>query len=377
MVPDLPAFVDAPPHVPAGRPPDLVEKLARLAAVATSSGVSTLVLRDPATLTWLFDARVHVPQTLDTSCFDAVVELTPQPRLTIVTNAIEAPRLRDTELADVGAEWRIVNWWDDRTGELPTGDRVGSDRPAAGTVSVVAEVAAQRRVLTAHQQSLLRSVGLDSAAAATAAAYRIAPHSSEYAAAAVLAQELLERAIDPVVLLVAGESRIDAHRHPLPTTTALGRRAMLVCCGRRHGVIASVTRIVSFAPLTDDERDAYSRLLRVEAAFLDATRTGVRIGDVVRAGTDAYAANGYPADEWHRHHQGGFSGFQPREFPAHHGSDARVVEGSAVAWNPSAQGWKVEDTCIVRADGPEPVVNDTEWPHVEVAGRRRPGILIR
>ena len=40
----------------------------------------------------------------------------------------------------------------------------------------------------------------------------------------------------------------------------VGSRAMLVACGRRHGLVASVSRIVSFAPLDHEQRDAYTRL---------------------------------------------------------------------------------------------------------------------
>ena len=151
---------------------------------------------------------------------------------------------------------------------------------------------------------------------------------------------------------------------------------MLVCCARRHGLIASVTRIVSFGRLSAADGERYRRLLDVERAFLDATRPGVRIGDVVASGTAAYGRCGFAADEWHRHHQGGFTGFQPREYPAHPASTDRVDEGSVVAWNPSADGWKVEDTCIIRPDGVEPVVFDADWPTLDVAGRRRPDILV-
>ena len=101
---------------------------------------------------------------------------------------------------------------------------------------------------------------------------------------------------------------------------------MLVACARRYGLVASVTRIVSFDPLGSDERDAYERLLHVEQAFLDASRAGARLGDVVAAGTAAYGAHGFDPHEWHRHHQGGFSGFQPREFPASPASD-ELVDG--------------------------------------------------
>jgi Xaa-Pro dipeptidase len=363
--------------VPAGAPPDLDEKLAVLRDIAVRRGVGALVLRDPATLGWLFGARVHVPQTLDSACLDVVVEdAATAPRLRVVTNAIEAPRLRDTELAGLDASWDVVPWSAAREDRLPVGRDVGADRPLPGTVDVVADVAAARRVLTAHQIEQLRAVCRDAAEAATAAVKRLSPTVSEYAAAATLAAELLDRALDPVALFAAGHDRIGPHRHPLPTTAPLGRRGMLVCCARRHGLVASVTRIVAFEPLPPGERDRYRALLAVEAAFLDATRPGVRLGDAFAVGAAAYARHGFDPDEWHRHHQGGFSGLQPREFPAYTSSDALISQRCVVAWNVSGDGWKAEDTCLVAAHGPEPLVHDPAWPALDVAGRPRPDVLV-
>lgn len=363
--------------VPAGAAPDLPEKLARLAVVARSRELSTLVLRDPATLGWLLGARVHVPQTLDTACLDVVVEeAATAPRLQIVTNAIEAPRLRNTELAQIDADWQVLPWWQPRDTALPTGPGVGSDRPLDGAAPIAADVAAARRPLTTYQQSGLRAVCADAAEAATAAAARVTPSTTEYQASGLLAHELLDRGLDPIVLLAAGDERIGPHRHPLPTSRPVGRRAMLVCCARRHGLVTSITRLVAFGSLTHPEQEAYAALLRVEQAFLDATKPGARLGDVFATGVRAYAAQGLPPDEWHRHHQGGFSGFQPREFPAHHHSDTLIPHGSVIAWNPSGGGWKVEDTCLVHPNGPEPLVRDSAWPSIQVGGRQRPDVLV-
>lgn len=46
-----------------------------------------------------------------------------------------------------------------------------------------------------------------------------------------------------------------------------------------------------------------------------------------------------------------------------------------VAWNPSGDGCKVEDTALVAAAGPELLVHDPDWPLVEVGGRFRPDLL--
>jgi hypothetical protein len=366
-----------PNGVPAGAPPDLGEKLARLGQIAVRHDLDSLVLRNPATLAWLLGARVHVAQTLDTACIDVVIEqAAAAPRLRVVTNAIEAPRLREAELAGLPAEWDVVPWWAARESRLPAGPTVGADRPLPCTVDIGADVAAVCRVLTAHQAEQLTVVCRDAAQAASDAAKRLSPMTSEYAAAAVLAAELLDRALDPIVLFAAGDERMGRHRHPLPTTASLGRRGMIVCCARRHGLVASVTRIVAFEPLRSGEHDTYRSLLEVEAAFLDATAPGVRLGDAFAAGAAAYATNGFDADEWHRHHQGGFSGFAPREFPAHTTSDVAIAEGAVVAWNVSGRGWKAEDTCLVGATGPHTLVDDPAWPSIRVAGRARPDVLV-
>lgn len=355
---------------------DLPDKLARLSEAACKAGVGTVVLRDPANLTWLLGGRVNVPQTLDTACLDLVVDLANPPRLTVVTNAIEAPRLCEVELAGIDADWRVVPWWQGRDAELPTGDGVGTDRPLDGAVDLSAALTGIRRLLTNHQQGQLRTVCADTAAAATVAARALTPTTTEYEAAGLLAGELLSRGLDPIVLLVGGADRLDAHRHPLPTSAPLGRRGMLVACGRRHGLVASVTRIATFQPLTPDEHDGYRRLLSVEEAFLDATRAGVRLGDVVTDGFAAYGRHGFDPQEWRRHHQGGLTGWQPREFPAHPTSDVALASGHVVAWNPSGGGWKVEDTTLVTVDGCEPLVHDADWPVVEVGTRLRPDVLV-
>jgi Xaa-Pro aminopeptidase len=144
---------------------------------------------------------------------------------------------------------------------------------------------------------------------------------------------------------------------------------MLVACARRHGLIANLTRFVSFGALTPPE---YDRLLAVEAAFLDATVPGARVGDVFAAGVAAYGD-----DEWTLHHQGGPTGYESRDYLATHDSDALVVENQAFAWNPSVPSLKVEDTVLATSSGLEVLTVDARWPTTTVNGRERPNLLPR
>lgn len=360
-----------------------MDQLQTLAGIAERRGLDTVLIREPATIAWLLGCRFHVPNTLDAACFDVIVSglRDGSPVVSVVSNAIEAPRLVETEFTGDGPpidQHHVVSWWGDRSAHFPTGPGVGSDRPWGQATSIATDLALARRILNPRQCDQLAEVSAQAAAATGRVARRLTPGLSEYEVAGRLSAELLAAELEPVVLMVAADGRDRRHRHPLPTTRRGEESFLLVCCARRHGLIASVTRAVLFSAARHDQverSERYAALLRVERAYLDASRPGARLGDIVSAGIAAYAENGFAADEWTRHHQGGLSGWLPREFPAHPGSDDILAEGQVVAWNPSGDGGKVEDTSLVAATGVRPLGTDPDWPSVEVGGRRRPGLL--
>lgn len=356
-------------------------QLATLRTIAEAREIDTMLIREPANIAWLLGCRYHVPNTLDSACLDVIVSgLRSQPTISIVSNSIEASRLVETEL--VGgpeiAEHHVVDWWGDRSSHFPTGPGVGSDRPLGDAESITQDLAAARRTLNPEQAALLATISAEAASATGRVAQRLQPGLTEFEVAGLLSAELLSAELEPVVLMVAADGRDRAHRHPLPTARRGESAFLLVCCARRNGLIASITRNVLFKSAGHDqaERDGkHAALLHVEQAFLDASLPGARIGDVVAAGTAAYAENGFDSDEWKRHHQGGLSGWMPREFPAHKESSDLLGNQMVVAWNPSGDGCKVEDTSLVTPAGVQPLAHDPEWPAVEVGGRMRPGLL--
>jgi Xaa-Pro dipeptidase len=341
-------------------------KRARIDAVLAAHDLDALVLRDPANLAWyLGGARVHVVPG------EPIAELTvARAGEELRTTAIEAPRLRAEELGADAPPLRVLPWWE------PLDARAGgSDRPRPGERDVSVDVMAARSALTDPEVERYRALCRDTAAATGAALRDAGAADSEFGLAGRAARHLYERAVEPVVMLVAGAERLPLHRHPLPTGKPLGERAMLVVCGRRAGLICAVTRMRAFTPLTVAERERYAGLLRVEAAYLDATRAGARIGAIVAAGTSAYAGNGFAAGEWHAHHQGGPTGYTTRDYLADPGTDRVAVDRQAFAWNPSGGGFKVEDTVLIAGDELEVLSFDPDWPAVAVAGRQRPDLL--
>jgi Xaa-Pro aminopeptidase len=352
--------------------PEHQEKRRRLLELLDARRLDAVVLRRPGNVAWYSGGgRSHVLATPEVGVADLVVTRDGDQ---VVTTANEAARLRDEELAGLAASFRVLAWEEDRVGALPGGPRVGADAPLPGAEDVSGALEAARRRLTAAEADRYRALGRDAAEALTAACQALRPADTELAGAARTAAALLERGIDPVVLLVAGDRRLPEHRHPLPTGAELGRLAMLVACGRRHGLIASLTRFVAFG-LPAGLRDAHQRLLRVDVAFNLATVPGRTVGEAFRAGLAAYLAEGFGPDEWRRHHQGGPTGYEARDYLATAAATARIEEGQAFAWNPTVPSLKSEDTVLARAGRPEVLTVDPAWPAAEVAGLRRPLIL--
>lgn len=229
-----------------------------------------------------------------------------------------------------------------------------------------------RLILSPEEQERFRHLGQDAAHAVGEAVRQARLDWTERKLAGAVAEEALSLGIQPVVLLVAGEERIFKYRHPLPKDCSLGRLFMAVICGRRHGLVANLTRLRSFD--FSEAGELYKKVLQVEAAALDLTRPGVTLGEVLFGIREAYQAVGRP-EAFEEHHQGGIAGYRPRERIATPRDETALSAGMAVAWNPSLPGAKVEDTFLITEDGLENLTVDPAWPMVEVGGRLRPALL--
>lgn len=384
---------------------DRAAKRARVLALLEGRGAEGLVLSSHAAVTWYLDgARTHVSLMGDPVA--AVVVRPAGDEIRLFEN--EAERMLAEELhPDDAALVTRVPWHEPL---LPAGLAAHTPTHTPGRRSergllregdVAAELRAARASLLPGELGRYRRLGGEVAEVLTDVAGAVTAASSERDAAAMLAGALVSRGIDPVVVLVSGAARV-RHRHPLPTDGPLGERAMLVVCGRRHGLIANATRWVEWesavtgsggragagaasgsrpsgpgATRAGSGGEADRGVLEVEAAFFDATVPGARVGEVFAAGAAAYASVGFDAEEWRRHHQGGPTGYAGRDPRASFGVEDVVRTNHAFAWNPSVPGAKVEDTVLVTATGIEPLTVDARWPVVEVAGRWRPVPLRR
>ena len=297
-----------------------------------------------------------------------------------LTDSIEAARLRAEEVP-AGLEVWSAPWNapDERRAfvdEQVGGGRLASDRPVAGEAPLPPELVAAKRRLLPAEIDRYRSLGADAAAAMTDVLTRARPDWTERQLAGAGAEALWRRGIHPTLTLVGGERRLPIYRHATAAADPLGARAMLVFCGRRHGLYANLTRFVYFREPSLEERRLTDDVAGVEAAAWAASTPGSTLETVYRAIVAAYADLGHPGAEL-GHHQGGTTGYLSRELVARPGVDAVIEANTALAWNPSLPGAKIEDTAITSERGLEILTVDPAWPTVTVAGRGRPDLLVQ
>ena len=358
---------------------ELQEKHARLEVLRQARGLDAILLTRNDNIAWATGgARPYIAVNQDTG----VCAILCDPEgFRLLANNIEEGRLLAEELP--AGSWRplMQPWYSESLTEglRQAGvARIGADRDVVGAMLLAEEIAALRTPLLEPEIERYRSLGRDTGDALELAAREVRIGDSEFQIAARMAAALMERAIDAPVLLVAVDDRIQRVRHPLPTALKVNERAMLVCCGRRHGLIASATRLIHLGPVPEQWRVRQEACARVDGAYLAATVPGAMAAHIFAAGEAAYTAEGYPG-EWEHHHQGGAAGYGARDWFATPTGAETAHLGQAFAWNPSIAGAKVEDTVLLGERGIEVLTTTGDWPMVEVdaGGKRflRPAIL--
>jgi hypothetical protein len=358
-----------------GRAAEVAAKLALLREALAQAGgdKGAIRLRGADWFAWLTaGGDASVLQGADCGVAEVLVT---RDEACILTDEAEAERLRGEQLPD-GFTFHVAPWAEPAlhqtyaTGAAGGGPTL-SDRPQAGEQPLPASLRLRRAVLAAAEQARYRTLGVEAAEAVGEALRAARPDWRELDLAAAAAHALWRRGIAPVRVLAAGEGRLPLFRHPLPTHTPLGRRALLSIGARRHGLVASLTRMRAFGPPRDDERTAFDALLGVEATGLDAARPGQSLAAVYHA-LDAGYRHADRAEAIRTGHQGGITGYAPHEITASPSTATGLEAGMALTLAPGLDGVRVEDTYLVGAGGPEVLTFDAAWPSTTIGGRVRP-----
>lgn len=355
---------------------EFTRKLEIIRAWMADRNVDSLYLQTAGSFAW---ATCGASSYINTAATNGLASLLiTQDRQNLITTNIEAPRIEVEEgLAARGWESVINAWYKshDAVADLARGTKLASDGPYPGAVDLSAEIARLRARLTPEEGERFRELGKYCGRAMQNACESVKPGQTEYEIASRLAYEAEKQGVQAIVNLIATDERIFAYRHPLPTAKKLERYAMLILCGRKQGLICSLTRLVHFGPLSDELKRKAAACLKVDSALIKSTRPGHTLGEVFEKAVSAYAAEGF-ADEWQKHHQGGAAGYEPREYLAVPGSPDHVFAGQVYAWNPSITGYKSEDTILIGEEDNEILTEMPDWPKIVVDGIARPAVLV-
>ncbi len=354
---------------------ELSEKLRRLRVFLKARRLGGVLLSTRANFSWLTGGRSNHVRS-DSEKGVASLWVTPK-GAELWCNSIEEKRFHEEETRGLPFIYRAYPWYE---GLKPKFKKAASDDGAYGLPSLGEEVTQLRWSLTPEEVQRYREVGKLSGEAMEAVGKRLRKGWRENQVAAELSKELVGRGLEATVVLIGSDERLKRYRHPIPTSKKIEQTVMMVICARGYGLIANLTRTVHFGPMPMDLRLRHQACLQVECAMWAKTKVGVKASGVFEACVSEYNALGFPG-EWKKHHQGGPTGYDTRDYLATPSCENRLVENQAIAWNPSITGTKSEDTVLLTKKGLEVLTPTPNWPMANVrhGGKdyRRPDILVK
>jgi Xaa-Pro aminopeptidase len=365
------------------RAAEVGQKLDDVRAWLALSDLSGVVLRSQANFAWITGGgRSHV--SIGAEAGVAWVVVTPDASALITTN-IELARLLEEEVPGLPFEALEYPWQEQGAASklvarFSEPSRCATDLPDGERSLIDDDFLELRRVLRPPEIARYRDLGRDAAACVSTACRAAEPGETEHEIAARVSSECEKRDILALVNLVAADERISKYRHPLPTANRLRTTLLVALTGRRHGLHASLTRMVSFGRPDPDLEARYGAVTRVDARAILESSPGASLGEVMAREIDRYEVESF-AGEWRLHHQGGLTGYAGREIFAAPGSSYTLKSDQALAWNPSITRVKSEDTILISEGKPEILTHDPSWPEqpveIEQGTVARPSLLVR
>jgi Xaa-Pro aminopeptidase len=347
------------------RPSEVQAKMELVRGWLDGSHREAVLFASQASFAWI-TAGGHDHISLGEAAGVGSVLVTPDEAYLLTTN-IEVGRLIEEEIG--GVPFIAIDWpWNESSrpqsivSELCGPTRSASDIGVYG-LPVAADLAELRFTLLPPEIERYRQLGRD--AAVEEACRATSPGETELEVAGRVAMECGRRNILPLVNLVASDARIARYRHPLPTENRVGRTVLVALTGRRHGLHASLTRMVSFGGPDDELALRHRAVSRVDARVILESRPRASLAEVMRGGMDQYASEGFP-DEWRMHHQGGLTGYAGREVFATPTAGHRLGTNQVMAWNPSITRVKSEDTVLVTDKGVDVLTRTHQWPQQRI-----------
>ncbi|MGB0579655.1 MAG: M24 family metallopeptidase [Limisphaerales bacterium] len=362
---------------------ELKRKLRKVRGVLAANEAEAALFGLGANFSWLScGGEANVPIATDRSFGHFLVT---DDEIFLLANRIEMPRLQAEVVNGLGATPLEYDWFDNsglkKLKKVVNPRKVLSDCGDFGTRNRADLFHPLHHSLGTEEVTRFKSLGRVAEKAMRETCLELKPGMTEFQIAGLLSENVMAQQATAVVMLIGADERAYKFRHPKPTHKKLKRQVMVVLSARRNGLIVSTTRMVHFGAIPRELREKHDAVCVVDSAFHLNTRVGTPIREVFRRGVDTYREMGF-ADEWHRHHQGGPSGYQGRNLIASPTVSGVVLDNQPFAWNPTIAGTKSEDSILATKDGPVVITAPKKWPLVKVRWEddlawTRPDILER
>ena len=359
---------------------EFTEKLRRIRSLLKEINYDAALFTRNDSFSWLSCGHYAF---VDKSSESAVaVFVVTQDKALVFCNSSEQYRIPDEELVGLSCTLTGYRWNED--GDKLIRDQLKglktiSDSGAYGTENRFSDLSQLRYVFTEEEIARYREIGPFIGGLVEDCVREIKPGQTEYEIAGTVTGKLMAAGCQVPVCLIATDERTLKYRHPLPTGKMLNNIALVGVCAQKYGLIVSLSRMISFKPLSAEIQRKLDAVLKIDAAYITSTVKGAVAGDVVKAGKALYEESGFKED-FFLHHQGGALGYATRYYCATENNKSIVMDGQAFSWNPTIAGVKCEDTYLISGSEQQVISRGSKWPRrtIEMAGKKieRPEILI-
>ncbi len=362
---------------------DIEEKHRRICRFLDTTGHDAVVLGRADSIAW-FTSGGDLGQDLGSEVGSVLLYVNRGSRA-VITDNVQSARVFEEELAGLGFQLKERCWFDEPERiiqELGHNKRIATDMGGSNFpwTRPGDMLRALRIPLTPLERQRYRELGRTLAQAVEATCRNFHKGEKEADVAGHLAHRLIREGVVPVDLRVACDDRLARYRQPTFKSAPIERQVTITVTGRRFGLCASLSRMVSFG-----EADAELKKCHGLAAMIDATcvyfsRHQEVVSEVIRRARRIYEKFDRP-HEWTLDYLGFLTGYSPREALLLPDSNLALTHGMPLCWSPSIGAARSCDTLVVDSRGYELVTAAQDWPQLDVAVKgfviSRPGILER
>lgn len=330
------------------REQDFDYKIEAIRAILVEKGYSCIEIKSQALFSYITKGRGFIGIASTMACANLFITLD---GIYLVGDNIDTMRIYNEQMNSNPLVKVLMYQWYEPSKRSEIVDKITNGLKVASEGDLESELFKLRTVMTPYDKEEYKKLCHDAATIVEDICKNLKSGITEYELAGEISKQFWSNDIEPITLLVAFDERALLYRHPVMVNNTLKNYALVGICGRRNGLIVSITRDV----LIDRDEEMiqkHDKCVMVNAAFLNALKIDNTLEEVFENGINEYSKQGYP-QEYQEHHQGGLTGYIPREMKVNFLCKHLVRENEVYAFNPTIQGAKCEDTVLVTESGIE------------------------